>query len=354
MTSPKNYRMWAKNIEPLPAPPDPLSRVERRRLSDAAFQVRLDEEKMFVGRTPVWTPSQAGAEPEVRRILDLAHYNIKGAQQSVYALGPSGTGKSTVMQRTASVLHQEYVDAAQIDETGQPVVECEDGIADYVPVVWLDLISDVRQRGVGEQLVTFFRRDVPQGEQATRTVKRAIDLAVQHGTRVVFLDECDNLATERADRRVLDNMIKNLNTALGEEGIAFVYIGLPDASGQGNLEDNEQLRNRLVPYRFKNMDFDLTSPVMGEDELQWQAHLFEWEHLLLSHVLIDLERGDLASRLARLLWKRSHGSIAGLSALLKGAAFAALGEQSPRKRLTITEQAVRDVPLPIEFGDRSA
>lgn len=341
--------MWARSIGPAVVdPPDLLTAHERRRLGENAFEVRLAAEQQFIGQSFVWTPSQAGAEAEVRRILTLARHNIRGAQQSLYGLGPSGTGKSTVMIKTAHTLHREYVSAVNIDDRGHPVVACEDGTADYVPVVWIDLMSDTRQRGVGHQMVTFFRRHVPVNESGPRTLSRAIDLAIQHGTRVVFFDECDNLATQRADRIVLDNMIKNLNTALGNHGIAFVYLGLPDAMGRGNLEDNPQLRNRLVPYRFSHMNFDLTAPVLGPDEYEWQNHLIEWEHVL-SHVLPDLERGALASRLARLLWKRTKGSIVGLSALIKGATFTTLADRSPRNRLTITEKAVRDARLPIEF-----
>lgn len=349
MSSPRNYRIWARNVQPEPpATLDPLTARERRRLSQAAKAARLQAEMDYVGRACVWTPSQADAVPAVHRILDLARYNVRGAQQSLYALGPSGTGKSTLMDHLAHALHREYVAAAEIDEAGQPVIGCEDGTADYVPVVWIDLISDSRQRGVAHQLVTYFRRFVPTNEPGAKTLGRGIDLAIQHGTKVVFLDECDNLATQRADRRLLDNMVKNLNTALGRHGIAFVYLGLPDPQGRGNLEDDPQLRNRLVRHPFTFMDLDLKALQVGPEHLQWRDHLLQWEEVL-SLVLPDLHRGDLASRLARLIWKRTRGSIGGLSALLKGVAFAALSDTSGRSPLTITETALRTLPLPVEF-----
>ena len=346
MTSQAPYVRFANRaLAPPCSAPEDISWAQRRRLSTQERAWRFEAERRYIGHLYVPTQQQIQCEQQVLRTRDRAAYNLPGSQVALYVLGPPFLGKSTAVDRGAIAVYHEALAATNLWVQGQPRLDYGAGHAAHMPVVRVL----VRPNALGRAVVTHIVNYCGYGTQGTANelTDKIAEFVSKHGVRLVILDDVHNLATDRRDAFKIYNAIKDLNTELGDQNVAFVYAGNPDPAGLGNLHEHDQLSARLITLNFDPLPLDRDN-YRSEDTLAWQQHLTNWEEQLRL-VLPDLDSGKLSADLGGALWARTQGHVGALALLLKDAATDALRDESPRRKLSITMEAVRHTLLPDKY-----
>ncbi|CAN7267525.1 TniB family NTP-binding protein [Knoellia sp. LjRoot47] len=291
------------------------------------------------------TPQQTQCEQLVRRTQGRAAHNLEGAQVALYVLGRPFLGKSTAVDRAALAIHREAIADSDMWVQGQPRLQHAAGHDAHMPVVRVLVRPDAQRRAVVTHIVNFCGYGT-QGS-ANELTDKVAEFVAKHGVRLVVLDDVHNLATDRRDAHKIYNTIKDLNTELGDQHVAFVYVGNPDAAGFGNLLEHEQLSSRLITLPMSPLGLDQNN-LRSDETLAWQEYLTAWE-TALRPVLPDLNAGRLSADLGRALWAHTMGYAGGVALLLKDMAVEALEDPSPRRQLTVTMEALKAAHMPDKF-----
>jgi AAA domain len=313
-------------VTPLPPVPEPLTRLERHRLSETAKTARLNAEISYVDSLVVPTAAQRDFGTAFDDLIRTVAGGPPGAQPALLVMGPAGTGKSTAVREAAWRLHQREIGPkGRRDPKRQPLIKGDGYTAWHIPVVWIDLTAAVQGKGVMGPLLNFCGH--PDSGTGYALAGRCVDVAERHRWRVVVLDDVHNLALRRADSEAIYNTLKQLNTALGQLGVAFVYLstperGKPREAPRPTLLNNEQLASRLRPVEFEPFEPNFHS-LQSAETVAWQTHLLRWEAALLP-VLSGDQGGFLTGKHAKRLYYLSGGRIGELAVLLKQAAYSAL------------------------------
>lgn len=320
----QRFHVQAVTVRPLA--PESLTWSERGRLSDRAKEERLKAECRYVDALVVPTPGQAQLGTDVDELIATVAGGPPGAQPALLVTGPAGTGKSTAVREAAWRLHQREVGLqGRRHPKRQPLIKGDGYTAWNIPVVWIDLTAAVQGKGVMGPLLNFCGH--PDSGTGYALAGRCVDVAERHRWRLVVLDDVHNLALRRADAESIYNTVKQLNTALGQLGVAFVYLSTPEASMSGQdrrptLLDNEQLAARLHEVEF--LPFEVNFRNTESDGVRaWVAYLKQWELALLP-VLTRERDGFLRRTHAKRLYHRSGGHIGDLAVMLKQASRRAL------------------------------
>jgi hypothetical protein len=326
-------RFHRRAVSTLPSVPDPLTRAERARLGPEAKTERLNAETNYVGSLVVLTLAQSEFGTAFGDLTSTVATGPPGAQPAFLVTGQAGTGKSTAVREAAFELHRREVRDTGLDPEQQPLIAGEGYTAWHIPVVWINLAAAVRDKGVIGPLLTFCGH--PDTGTGYTLAGRCANVADRHRWRLVVLDDAHNLALRRADAESIYNTVKQLNTELGEQGVAFVYLSTPEMGKPGDarrptLLDNEQLASRLRPFAFEPFEANFRR-LQSNETVAWQTYLGRWESVLLP-VLSGEEGGFLTGKHAKRLHYLSGGYIGDLAVLLKQASCSAL--TSGRLRLT--------------------
>jgi hypothetical protein len=341
----RSFAEWAANEAP--TAPEPLSAASRRTLSDRAFAERLAIEKQYVGSLYVPTAGQRECAELVKEAIDEVEWAIPGAQNSLYVLGPPGAGKSTAVMHAAAEYHRDRLTMLELDGEPDPTWRADGFISDLVPVVFVTWRSAAQNKAIVSQIAQYLGYGTGNNT-ATATTDQMTTWAKRHGIGLVVGDDCRNIADSGKAAESIHNLLKNLNTELGALHTAWVYIGIPDKNGMGNLFANDQLDQRLKPYWLNDFDFDMDAAEDTDANKEWATYLRDWERAL-APLLPDMPVGHLYSQLGRRLWNRTQGSVGGLATLLKGATRATLKDRSSHTRLTLTRDRLSAVVLPERF-----
>lgn len=341
------YRNFARLAQRQPPPaPEPLTRRERQALTPAALAERRDAEINYVSGLLVLTDRQQECMREVHRQVRLMPAANPGAQESLYVIGPTGTGKSTAVLRAAIEVHNQVLKDFGQEGLVDPVVDDPGWQHALIPVIWVNVRADAGGKSVNGHILSALMQQEPSGV-AWELANRITKILPWHRTRLIVLDDTHNLGTGGAETERILQTVKNLQTDLGMQNTCFIYIGNPDRTGEYNLTLHEQLRQRLVPFNVEPFDFDLHASDDPAPNLAWAAYLYEWETALMP-VLPDLRHGDIASRLGRRLWNRTHGSPGALIGLLKRHVQRVLEEEHANK-LTVVRDDLLNEPVPMKY-----
>lgn len=254
-----------------------------------------------------------------------------GAKTIAVVDGPFGIGKSTAVRRWAHDVHRAAVAGAPIGVRGVPECAWDGGVADLVPVVWVNLKSQAQIKDLDTAVLHFLGRP---GTGLTRDLTRSlVEAAATHRVRVVVIDDVHMLYTTwKGGRAVLDH-VKHLNTELGEVGTSLVLVGA-DLAG-GDVVSDPQIATRL-----RTATLAPCGAVDDEARAGWQAQLGAAESAVLPH-LPAAAPGLLTRHRAAELWARTQGYPADLRTLLAGAVGAAIIDASG----TLTVAHLARVPL---------
>lgn len=342
------FRHFAKlAVSPPPPVPERLTRLERRRLSDAALDERRRAEVDYLSALLVFTQRQRECMKQVLLQMDRMRAARPGAQESMYFIGPTGTGKSTAVLRAAIRHHNDVLARFGQEGIADPVLKVEGWTHDLIPVIWVNVRADAKGKSVSGHILSALMEDDPRGTGA-ELANRLPKILPLHETSLVVLDDTHNLGTGGAETDRILKTVKNLQSDLGMHRIAFVYIGNPDKdTGEYNLTLHDQLAQRLVPFVLDPFDFDLQAGDDPPQNLAWAAYLTEWEDALMP-LLPDLEPGEIASRLGRRLWNKTHGSPGGVIGVLQRHVQEVLYEDSPR-RLSIDRDGLLATPVTMKY-----
>lgn len=328
------------------APPEPLTARERTRLSGKAWTERLAHEVAYLGGLKILTDRQAECVTEVKQQLNLVRSSLPGSQDSVYVIGPTGTGKSSAVLTAAIDVHNEALAETGQEGCAEPTVNEPGWSHAFIPVLFVNIRADAKHKTVSGQILSQLTLGEPSGT-ANTFANQLQKILPRHATRLIVLDDTHNLGTDGADAGRILQTVKNLNTDLGFYRISFVYLGNPHPdSGELNLAAHPQLAQRLLPFEVNHFDFDMHAIDDPPQNLAWAEYLQRWEQALM-FVLPDLNHGEIASLLGRRLWNKTHGSPGALINVLKRHTQDVLSQRSGR--LTINRDGLLATPVPMKY-----
>jgi hypothetical protein len=351
----KNFRpsrvFAAEAVRPPAEAPPALTAGARRGLRGAERTARIEAELAYLHRLYVPSPTQQACADAILEHVEAARWALPGAFDSLYILGAPGTGKSSAVRDAALRYHRARLDGA--GQTGNPDPRLQQAgyVSDMVPAIMMTVRAEAKNKAFVSQIVNFLGYE-EANSTATALADRIPELAQRHGVGLVIADDVRNLADLGRDRDAVHNTIKNINTELGFLNVCSVYVGNPDDNGIGNLFTNAQLNQRLIPFPFHDMHFDMDTSEPTLANMMWWEYLADWESALRP-LLPDMEPHTLSSTLGRRLWKRSQGSVGGLSGLLKRASVDQLRSAwKKHQRLTLTKERIMETPMPMRFKAR--
>lgn len=198
--------------------------------------------------------------------------------QGMLLLGGSGSGKSTIIQRTLDL---------NLPESG------EDGIV--MPVAVAEVPPAPTLRGVVDAIYSALGYRAERALSAEDIIKDLVGKAELLGTAVLLLDESHHILASRE----ADKVTEFLKSLLNRLGCSMVFAGLEELTA---LRDSLQLSRRLFPdvvlrpYRFTNT----------VERLEFMSFLAAVER----NALKLSQRSDLSSQnVARRLYAASGGLI---------------------------------------------
>ncbi|QSR28766.1 hypothetical protein CFH99_24395 [Nocardioides aromaticivorans] len=301
---------------------------ERRSLSLDGLRDRRGAEMAYLSALKILTKTQEDLKRAVAGQMALMQTAVPGAQESLYVLGPSGTGKSTAVLEAAFRVYRDSLEKhGQVGVT-DPVLEVPGWSHDLIPVIWANIRSDASGKAAVGQIRSFLLDGEPRGTawQITNELPKVLP---RHGVSLVVLDDVHNLGTRGKNAEEVLMTLKNLQTDLGLLRIAFVYLGNADSkTGEYNLSLHDQLSQRLIPYQVDHFDLDQRDDSAPQN-VAWVDYLLQWEEALV-HLLPDLQRGDLAAKAGFKLWTMTKGSPGALIGILKRYTRDLLLDEPPR------------------------
>ncbi|WP_145010542.1 TniB family NTP-binding protein [Mycobacterium marseillense] len=322
-----------------PTEPERLTIRQWTNMSDLQRCNHIDQLEAWFQQAFVRTDELAAI---TRALTDTVRKNASrppGAKAVLALTGPNCIGKSTLMTRWARSMYLEWIQGADRDDRGRPVIRPADGYEDDLcPVIWIDAPARTDIPKLDAKILMYL--GLP-GDGRTRELSpKAMSAARRHGGRVVIVDDTHLLYLDwKGGRAVLDH-VKNVNTELGQIGATLTLTG-------ANLEDGELVNDPQIAARLKL----LRMPEYGIDGIEqqrvWQSIVHQLEVLALPH-LPRGKSGMLFTELAGELWLRTQGFLGDLTQLVVDATLMAIKDESFRIRfkhldcVTLSDRAEKE------------
>lgn len=329
-------QLWHEYCMRQPPPePAPLTVRKWKGMNDEEREEHLDRLTAWLQDLFLPTVEVDRIFTDISKVIRINKLTPPGAKTLPALSGPNYAGKSTMMMRWAREKYRAWIDGAEVDAWGRPILHPEPGLeVDLCPLAWIDLDAASQIKDVDAAILGVF--NLP-----TNGVKRdlsvaAMDAVRRHRTQVVVVDDVHLLKTNwKSGRDVLDH-IKHLNTRLGQIGVSLILIGA-DLEGTPLADDPQiacRLRlNRFEPYRVESADDE-------RNRVRWQVIVRDFDRLLSPH-LPKSKPNELHTKLAAELQKRTQGYLGNLKELLCEAAISATADGTHR----ILPRHLKDVDL---------
>lgn len=280
--------------------------------------------------------------PVTSGLTELVNDNMvrpPGSMTIPAVTGPFAAGKTTAVLSWAKRRYREW--CPNLDPQALPHWRPDPGLeADFVPVVYLSLVSAAGIKELNSQILTFF--GYPSEGTARVTTVRVNQALRRHGVRLLILDDAHMLRlTDRTSRQVLD-YLKVINSELGFLQATMLLV-CPSEDSTPVLGD-PQIRARLRQFDLTPLDI---SSMHGRQ--LWQQLLHSAETLLLPH-LPRARPGVLTSTHAALMWRRTQGYVGDATRLATAATLRAVAEGTN----TITRDQINAVDLSQRAHDAEA
>ena len=239
---------------------------------------------------------------------------IAAEPQCLMIVGPTGAGKTTLIESYRNDFPTEYTDTGIFRPVLQVTIPSPATISNLATAILYALGDPRAERGT-------------IGGKTQRVTEHMRDCGVE----LLVLDEIQHFV-DRDSQVVLMNVSNWLKTLIKETKVACVLVGLQGEAEQV-LHVNPQLARLFGDPR-------LLSPFKWDDELPETVQEFRLFLKTLDGLLPLPQRSGLASR--SLAWRcfvASRGSISYLMALIRRACYLAIIAGRPKLDLVLLEQA---------------
>lgn len=304
-------RLW--HLSCLREQPQPPSPVKPRDVDNPATREKYaNKVYSYLLQAPPVSPIHNEVLQGLRAATGDVLAQPRGARTIVALTAPFAAGKSTVAREWASTLHKNWCEGlTPVERPRWQPQHLEDGHADYVPVVYLNLQSDTKSKDLYAQLLSYLQRRSTgtQGKLAVDVVRAFAD----HGVRLLILDDAHMLRTHRTQGRATLDAIKTTATQLGELGGMLSLVGAWFSADNRDLLEDPQIESRLDLHEFSTYHATTRS-----ERATWQRYMANWEASLRCY-LPDLPEGTLTSTWAGRIYTRTQGYAGDTAMLLCGA-----------------------------------
>lgn len=206
--------------------------------------------------------------------------------QLIFVFGPTGVGKTTLIQSLNKKLIEKYLDEMKRDKTFIPVISVEAPMPIVGNFNWIDLFSDILEQinevskdlqflgksksAVDEERKNFFEKFGYSRHSRLRfTVEKSLEA---RKSKVIIIDEAQHLAVLASARKLLDqpNTVKSIANRTETVHILF---GSYDLLLLNNL--NGQLSRRTEDIHFSRYDYGDKKDIKSFKNILWtfQNHL---------------------------------------------------------------------------------
>lgn len=270
----------------------------------------------------------------LNRLIEDNAEALTGTREVALLTGPNVVGKSTLLYQVSYAVHRDHVGPNGTPErmdrlttTRRFAGRDHEVHPTHAPVLFLSLEAATTVTKFNELVVEAFDMDKSTAKKAS-----TLDLILEHGTRLLVIDDLHQLIlTERLGRYALDHL-KAIVTAVGEYGITVIFSG-------ANLHDHDVMSDPQITGRA----YEVTVAPYGSDTrdqvLAWQRFLKECGDVL-APFLPAAEPGMLHNDLPGLILERTRGRMQAVVNVLRRATIAAIEDGT----WAITDAHVLAVP----------
>ena len=325
-----DFLQWHRKATSSPPPlPDPLDAARLHIMPRPEVQAYADQVRHALRARPAASGAHDAVGTAMSTRLASAMLEPEGARTMLALSAAFGVGKSTLIQAWAAEYHRQWLGDAVHQE--RPQWSPAAGVtANWVPVVYLTLLSESRSKDLYAQLLSFI--GYPAVGPEWKLALAAVRALSTHRVRMIVVDDAHMLRTASVTGRATLNAVKHLNTELGEVGGVMVMVGAHLADGEALADP--QIRARLATHHLSPYTINTT-----EERRDWQHLLKACENLVRPY-LPGTEPGTLCSHQAKYLWMRTQGYVGDAYRLMVDATHTALLHQVP-----LTRDVLEQVPL---------
>ena len=319
---------------PPPPPPDPVTSAEARAMSLPARARYARDVRRWLNGHYFDSERDRTIRDFLGRLIEDNAETLTGTREVAIIGGPNVAGKSTLLYQVAMAVHRTDIgpggDPAEMTRrtTTRRIAGRDQSVhPTHAPVLFLSLEAATTVGKFNELIVEALDYDKAVAKKVS-----ALDLLLQHGVRLLIIDDLHQLIlTEKLGRQALDHL-KAVVTALGEYGITVIFAG-------ANLHthpvmDDPQVTGRAYELTMNPYHADTPDAVRA-----WQRFLKESGDLLIPHLPLA-GPGMLHNDLPGLILARTCGRMQAVVNLLRRATIAAIEDGT----WTVTEDHVRAVP----------
>lgn len=326
--------LHARAYTPPPSAPMALTPTQARSMSQTQRAAYAREVRRFLNGHYFDSDRDRQIRTFLHRLIEDNAEALTGTRDVAVLTGPNVMGKSTLLYQVAYAVHRQHVgEQADPAEMSRRTVTRKIGTRDHevhpthTPVLLLSLEAATTVTKFNELIV-----EALDYEKSVAKKVSALDLLLQHGVRLLIIDDLHQLIlTEKLGRYALDHL-KAVVTAVGEYGVTVIFAG-------ANLSHHKVMDDPQVTGRA----YELTvAPYAGdtdEDAVAWQRFLKECGGLVAPHLPLA-STGMLHTALPGLILERTHGRMQAVVNLVRRATVAAIEDGS----WCVNQQHVRSVP----------
>lgn len=281
-------------------------------MSDAELADHLVNVSQWLGAHYFVTPSGRDLSPLLDMTIAFNETSLPGAKTITAISGANGVGKSTFAHSWAHAYHRRKVAGLEL-RNGFPQLEVGGGMADAVPVVWLNLQAQAKIAELDVQILNFLGRGL-SGTIRDMTM-RAVRALEDHRVSLLVIDDVHLLKLSKISGRDVLDHLKHLNTELGEVGGSMVLIG-------ADLEGTDLVFDPQISARLQLHKLEPIGAATAHGRARWQDTVADMEADLLP--LLPQARSGKLEQYAPVLHGLTGGYVGELATMLKRATVAAL------------------------------
>ena len=281
-------------------------------MSDTELREHIHKVSQWLGTHYFVTPSARALSPRLDMTIAFNETSLPGAKTITAISGANGVGKSTFAHSWAHAYHRRKVAGLKL-RNGFPQLDVRGGMADAVPVVWLNLQAQAKIAELDVQILNYLGRGL-SGTIRDMTL-RAVRALEDHRVSVLVIDDVHLLKLSKSSGRDVLDHLKHLNTELGEVGGSMVLIG-------ANLESTDLVYDPQITARLQLHNLQPLGATTAQGRSRWKDTVADMEADLLP-LLPHAKAGQLTQN-AGALHDLTGGYVGELATMLKQATVAAL------------------------------
>lgn len=322
--------LHARAYTPPPLPPSPVTTTQARSMSQTQRTAYARDVRRFLNGHYFDSDRDRRIRAFLHHLIEDNAEALTGTRDVAILTGPNVMGKSTLLYQVAYAVHRQHV-----GERADPAVMARRTVTrtigtrehqvhpTHTPVLLLSLEAATTVTKFNELVV-----EVLDYEKSVAKKVTALDLLLQHGVRLLIIDDLHQLIlTEKLGRYALDHL-KAVVTAVGEYGVTVIFAG-------ANLSHHKVMDDPQVTGRAYELTVAPYAADTGQDAVAWQRFLKECGSLIAPHL-------PMASpgMLRGLILEGTHGRMQAVVNLVRRATVAAIEDGT----WCVTEDHVRAVP----------